>query len=315
MSSPAPLSAALPAESATSDERRGWIVFCLFALYIIWGSTYLAIRWTLTGFPPFLMAGLRFTLAGVLLYTWLRLRGAPAPTRPQWVAGAITGTLLLVVGNGCVAFAQQWVPSGVTALVVGSMPLWMALFVGLSGQWPGSSERWGLALGFCGIVLLNLGGELGGRPLPILALLIAPVSWAFGSVWSRRLPMPPGLMTTATQMLVAGAAMLVISGLLGERMQGMPNARAISAFFYLLVFGSLVAFSAYGYLLRNARPAVATSYAYVNPMVAMLLGMFLGGETPGRYAFVAMVAILAAVMLLTRKAPAKPAVAAVSERG
>ncbi len=312
LSSTAPLSAALPADAAPPDDRRGWIVFCLFALYVIWGSTYLAIRWALTGFPPFLMAGLRFTLAGLLLYGWLRLRGAPAPTRPQWAAGAITGTLLLVVGNGCVAFAQQWVPSGVAALVVGSMPLWMALFVGMSGQWPGTSERWGLALGFCGIVLLNLGGELGVRVLPVLALLFAPVSWAFGSVWSRRLPMPPGLMTTATQMLIAGAGMLVISGLLGERLQGMPNPRALASFFYLMVFGSLVAFSAYGYLLRNARPAVASSYAYVNPMVAMLLGMFLGGETPGRYAFIAMVAILAAVMLLTRKAPAKAPVPAVA---
>jgi drug/metabolite transporter (DMT)-like permease len=283
------------------------LVFCLFALYAIWGSTYLAMSWALVSFPPFLMAGLRFALAGTLLYGFLRLRGMPNPSLRQWGAGAATGTLLLVIGNGGVAFAQQWVPSGVAALVVGSMPLWAALFGGLFGQWPGTAERWGLALGFCGIVLLNLGGELGGRVLPAVALLIAPLSWAFGSVWSRRLPMPPGLMATATQMLCAGALMLLIGFARGERILGTPEPRAVAAFVYLFLFGSLVAFSAYGYLLRHARPAVATSYAYVNPVVAMLLGMYLNDEKPSRFAFAAMAAILTAVMLLTRKAPAKPA--------
>lgn len=306
------MSAALPADSAPANTNapasngRGMVVFCLFALYVIWGSTYLAMHWALASFPPFFMAGVRFLLAGALLFGFLRLRGLPNPSRRQWAAAAATGTLLLVVGNGGVAFAQQWVPSGVAALVVGSMPLWAALFGGLFGQWPGRAERWGLALGFCGIVLLNLGGELGGRLLPALALLVAPMSWAFGSVWSRRLPMPPGLMATASQMLCAGALMLLFSLGLGERVQGVPEPRAIASLVYLLLFGSLVAFSAYGYLLRHARPAVATSYAYVNPVVAMVLGMYLGGETPGRFAFAAMAAILIAVMLLTRKAAAKP---------
>jgi drug/metabolite transporter (DMT)-like permease len=310
LSSTAPtLSAELPAESIPADPHRGWILFCLFALYIIWGSTYLAIRWSLQGgFPPLMMGGIRFTLAGVILYAVLRLRGMPAPTRPQWMAGAFTGLLLLVVGNGCVAYAQQWVPSGVTALVVGSMPLWMALFGGLyDGQWPGRAERWGLALGFFGIVLLNKGGELGHQWLPVVALLLAPVSWAFGSIWGRRSPsMPQGLMATATQMLCSGFMLTGLSFALGERMVGVPEPRALVAFFYLLAFGSLIAFSAYGYLLRHARPALATSYAYVNPVVAMLLGVGLGGETPGTYAAVAMTAILVAVMLITRKAPAQP---------
>jgi drug/metabolite transporter (DMT)-like permease len=310
LSSPAPtLSAELPAESASADPRRGWILFCLFALYIIWGSTYLAIRWSLEGgFPPLMMGGIRFTLAGVILYAVLRLKGMPAPTRPQWMAGAFTGLLLLVVGNGCVAYAQQWVPSGVTALVVGSMPLWAALFGGMyGGQWPGRAERWGLALGFFGIVLLNKGGELGHEWLPVVALLLAPVSWAFGSIWGRRsASMPQGLMATATQMLCSGVMLTGLSFTLGERMAGVPEPRALVAFFYLLVFGSLVAFSAYGYLLRHARPALATSYAYVNPVVAMLLGVGLGGETPGTYAAVAMTAILLAVMLITRRAPAQP---------
>jgi len=308
LSSTAPsLSVALHAESTPAAPRRGWIVFCLFALYVIWGSTYLAIRWTLQGgFPPLLMGGLRFTVAGTILYAVLRLRGMAAPTRPQWKAGAFTGLLLLVIGNGCVAFAQQSVPSGVAALVVGSMPLWAALFGGLYGaQWPGRAERWGLALGFFGIVLLNRGGELGHQWLPVIALLFAPLSWAFGSIWGRRSPsMPQGLMATATQMVCAGVMLVGVSFALGERMTHLPDARALASFVYLIAFGSLVAFSAYGYLLRNARPAIATSYAYVNPMVAMLLGLGLGGETPGPYAFVAMTAILAAVVLITRKASA-----------
>ncbi|WP_224361689.1 drug/metabolite exporter YedA [Hyalangium versicolor] len=308
MSSTAPsLSASLHAESTPADPQKGLLLFCLFALYVIWGSTYLGIRWTLQGgFPPLLLGGLRFTLAGTLLYAVLRWRGMPVPTWRQWRAGAFTGFLLLAIGNGCVAFAQQWVPSGVAALVVGSMPLWAALFGGLyDGVWPGRAERWGLALGFFGIVLLNKGGELGEHWGAVLALLLAPVSWAFGSIWGKHSPsMPKGLMATATQMLCAGAMLVAASFAIGERMPAVPDTRALAAFFYLVGFGSLIAFSAYGYLLRHARPALATSYAYVNPVVAMLLGMGLGGETPGPYAFVAMTAILVAVMLITRKAPA-----------
>ncbi|XXF77425.1 drug/metabolite exporter YedA [Myxococcaceae bacterium GXIMD 01537] len=315
MSTSAPLSAAINDDASRPTVQRGWLIFSLFSLYVIWGSTYLAMRWALTSFPPFLMAGSRFLLAGTLLFAFLRVRGQPWPTARQWAASAATGTLLLVIGNGCVAFAQQSVPSGVAALVVGSMPLWAALFGGLFGQWPGRAERWGLGLGFLGIVLLNLGGELGGRLAPVLALLLAPMSWAFGSVWSRKLPMAPGLMTTATQMLFAGVAMLAISLGLGEQLRGPPTALALGAFAYLVVFGSLVAFSAYGYLLRNARPSLATSYAYVNPVVAVLLGVSLGGETPGPFTFIAMTAILVGVMLITRgKASSAPPVAEPARR-
>ena len=293
--------AALPADSTPADSHRGMLVFCLFALYVVWGSTYLAIRWALQGgFPPFLMAGMRFSLAGILLYTLLRLRGYAHPSAREWGAGAIIGTLLLVLGNGSVVFAQQYVPSGVAALVVGSVPLWAALFGGLFGQWPGRAERWGLAIGFCGLILLNLGSDMSGNVWAAFALLLGPITWAFGSIWSRRLPMAQGLMSTATQMLTGGALFLLISFTLGERLTAVPSGRAISAFFYLVIFGSLVAFSAYGYLLRNARPALATSYAYVNPMVAVLLGTFLAGESLSTWGLLAMGAILGSVVLLTR---------------
>lgn len=303
-------------ESVSQAPRREWLFFCLFALYVIWGSTYLGMRFALMGgFPPLMLGGSRFILAGAILYTLLRLKGFATPTRRQWAAGAFTGLLLLVIGNGGVAIAQQWVPSGVAALVVGSMPLWAALFGGLAdGQWPGTLERWGLALGFFGIAVLNRGGDLGTHWLPFAGLVLAPISWAFGSIWSKRQPhMAPGLMATATQMLCAGVMLMGLSTLLGERMTALPTPRALLAFFYLVGFGSLVAFSAYGYLLKHARPALATSYAYVNPMVAVLLGWLLAGETPGPYTLVAMAAILGAVMLITRKTPtARPASAAVA---
>ncbi len=299
--SPSIPAAALPADTTPADANRGMLVFCLFALYAVWGSTYLAIRWALQGgFPPFLMAGMRFTLAGLILYTVLRVRGYANPSAREWGAGALIGTLLLVLGNGSVVFAQQYVPSGVAALVVGSVPLWAALFGGLFGQWPGRAERWGLAIGFCGLILLNLGSDMSGNGWAAFALLLGPITWAFGSIWSRRLPMAQGLMSTATQMLTGGALFLVISFLLGERLTALPSPRALSAFFYLVLFGSLVAFSAYGYLLRNARPALATSYAYVNPMVAVLLGTFLAGESLSTWGLLAMGAILGSVVLLTR---------------
>ncbi len=293
--------ATLPADTTTADSHRGMLIFCLFALYVVWGSTYLAIRWALQGgFPPFLMAGLRYMVAGSILYTVLRLRGYANPSARQWGAGALIGTLLLVMGNGCVVFAQQHVPSGVTALVVGSVPLWTALFGGIFGQWPGRAERWGLTIGFCGLILLNLGSDMRGNGWAAFALLLGPITWAFGSIWSRRLSMAPGLMSTATQMLTSGALLLLISFALGERLTTLPSPRAISAYFYLVIFGSLVAFSAYGYLLRHARPALATSYAYVNPMIAVLLGTFLAGESLSTWGMLAMGAILGSVVLLTR---------------
>ncbi|WNG51030.1 drug/metabolite exporter YedA [Archangium minus] len=293
--------ATLPADTAPAEQNRGILVFCLFALYVIWGSTYLAIHWALRGgFPPFLMAGVRFTIAGVILYAVLRLRGYARPSLRQWGAGALMGFLLLLMGNGSVVFAQQWVPSGLAALVVGSVPLWTALFGGIFGQWPGRAERWGLAIGFCGLILLNLGSDMSGNLWATFALLVGPVSWAFGSIWSRRLPLAGGLMSTATQMLTGGVMFFLVSACMGEHLTTLPPPRALLSVGYLIVFGSLVAFSAYGYLLRNARPAVATSYAYVNPMVAVLLGTFLAGESLSVWGFMAMGAILGSVVLITR---------------
>jgi len=278
------------------------LILCLLTLYLIWGSTYLAGRWMLqSGLPPFLSAGFRFCVAGALLFTVLRMRGAPLPTARQWRSSAVVGLLLLTIGSGGVVFAQQWVPSGMAALVVGSLPIWSALFGGLFGQWPGTLERWGLALGFGGIVLLNLGGSLGADLGPTLVLMAAPMSWAFGSILSRRMELPRGMMASAAQMLCGGALMLAFGLLRGEHIVGVPSTRGILSLLYLITFGSLIGYSAYGYLLRHASPSLATSYAYVNPVVAVGLGSLLAGETMSPQAWGAMAAILGAVVLLTRK--------------
>lgn len=274
------------------------VAVALAAVYVVWGSTYYAMRLALGGLPPFLMAGGRFLLAGAILYGALRLRGAPSPTRRGWLAAAKVGGLLLVVGNGAVAYAQQWVNSSLAAVVVSTMPLWAALFARLVGQRPSRAEWLGLLIGFIGVVILNAGGELNAQGPRAMVLLIAPVSWAIGSVWSRRLPLPAGPMASAAQMLVAGAGMLLIGALRGEHVMHAPPPSAIAAFFYLVVFGSLVGFSAYTWLLTHVRPALATSYAYVNPLIALLLGGGLGGEHISRLTVVAATVIIVGVGVL-----------------
>jgi drug/metabolite transporter (DMT)-like permease len=254
------------------------VVVALLAVYVVWGSTYLAIRVALEGFPPFLMAGLRFLVAGGVLYLVLRLRGAPAPRRTQWGSATVVGGLLLLGGNGGVVVAEQWVASGLAALGVATVALWSAIFSGLWGQWPRRLEWVGLAVGFGGVALLNLEGNLRASPAGAVALLVATVSWAFGSMWSRHLDLPAGLMASAAEMLAGGSLLLVASVLVGEKVPRAIGTRPLLALAYLVVFGSWVGFSAYLYLLRRVRPAVATSYAYVNPVIAMALGVAFAGE-------------------------------------
>jgi drug/metabolite transporter (DMT)-like permease len=188
---------------ALTTARRGRIriVLSLFLLYIIWGSTYLGMRIALEGFPPFIMVGVRYLIAGVLLYTFLRIRGAPAPTRRQWAAAALVGILLLGGGNGGVAFAEQWVASGIAAVGIAAVPLWTALFVGLMGRWPTRLEWVGLCLGFLGVIFLNLEHGLWVSPIGAIALLLAPMCWALGTALSTRFSLPAGLMSSAAQMI------------------------------------------------------------------------------------------------------------------
>jgi drug/metabolite transporter (DMT)-like permease len=275
------------------------VALAILSVYLIWGSTYLAIRWALIGgFPPFLMGGVRFLIAGGLMYGYLRLRGTPNPSRREWLGMAPVGLLLLAGGNGGVTFAEQWVSSSLAAVWIASMPLWAALFSGLFGKWPGKLEWFGLGIGLVGVVLLNGEGDFQANPIGAAALLFSTICWAFGSVWSRRLPLPGGPMSSAGEMLVGGAALMLLSLGAGERMTQPPTWEAIGAVAYLIVFGSIVAFSAYLYLLRRVRPTLATSYAYVNPVVAVILGVGLANESLTPLGMAATLVILAAVALV-----------------
>ena len=293
------VTAALPVPLADRLGPRVLIPLSLLTLYVVWGSTYLGIRIALESYPPFLLAGVRFIAAGVALYAFLRWRGHAPPTRLQWRNAAITGVLLLGFGNGLVCFAEERVNSGIAAVAVSSMPLFAAAFGAMYGHWPTRRESVGLLVGFAGVVVLNLGSGLSGEVIGAIALLTAAACWAFGSVWSRRQDMPTGPMNTAAQMLCASVALLGEGLASGETLPSEPTARATLALAYLAVFGSIVAFSAYLYVLKHARPAVATSYAYVNPPVAVLFGVLLAGETVGPFDLAGMAIILGGVAVIT----------------
>jgi len=285
---------------AGDQSRAGkWVPLAMLVLYIVWGSTYLGIRIALQSYPPFLLAGVRFALAGSLLLGYLRLRGACLPTARQWRNAAFTGVLLLGFGNGLVCYAEESVSSGVSAVAVASMPLFAAIFAGLYRNWPTRSETIGLLIGFLGVIVLNLGSALSGSHIGAMALLIAAAAWAFGSVWSKHQDMPQGMMNTAAQMLCGSVALLAVGCLGGEKLPAHPTLHATLAAAYLVVFGSLVAFSAYLYVLKHARPAFATSYAYVNPPVAVLFGVLLLGEKVGPYDLAGMAVILFGVGIIT----------------
>ncbi len=278
--------------------ERSRILIALGSLYVIWGSTFLAIRIALDGYPPLLLAGIRYTIAGLVTYAWARARGAPSPSRTEWRSSLIVGTLL-VSGNACVVIAEQWVSSGVAAVAIASVPLWVALVAGLFGRWPSRGEWIGLAVGLAGVVLLQTGGDLRANPAGAIVLTASCASWAFGSIYSRRLPTPKnGLMASGAQMLAGGAVILVLALLRGERFAAVPSGRATLALGYLIVAGSIVAYSAYQFLLSRLRPTLATSYAYVNPVVAVGLGAAVAGESVAPRAVGALVLILSGVAML-----------------
>jgi drug/metabolite transporter (DMT)-like permease len=272
----------------------------LASVYLVWGSTYLAIRVGLDGYPPFLMGSLRFIAAALVFYAFLRWRGHAPPTHAQWKNAAIMGLFMMLLGNGLVNVAEQTVSSGLAAVAVASMPLWAGLFGMLRGQHPSRGEWAGLVIGFLGVVWLNFDGEMRASLVGMVALLLAPIAWAWGSVWSRGRDLPAPFMSTAAQMLCGGVAMGVLGLALGERIVGVPPLKATLAVGYLAAFGSIVGFSAYVWLLHHVRPALATSYAYVNPPIAVLLGALLLHERVGLDAVGAMAVILAGVVIITR---------------
>ena len=272
------------------------VILALGTVYLIWGSTYFGIKIAIGSLPPLGMLGIRFLLGGGLLYAFLRLRGVPNPGRVQWGWSALVGLLLLGGGTGLVALAERQASSSVAALLIAISPLFASLFSNLWGERTSGREWLGIGVGLVGIVLLNL-GELRATPLAALLLVLAPLCWTFGSALARRVALPQGLMGAAAEMLTGGALLLALSPLVHERWHT-PTAASLWALAYLVVFGSIVAYSAYMYLVAHTRPALATSYAYVNPLVAVLLGIGFGGEHLGALGWLALAVIVLGVVLV-----------------
>jgi len=284
------------------------IVAAFAAIYLIWGSTYLAIRFAIETLPPFLMAGVRFLVAGSLLFGWALLKGAPLPDRGQVRDATIVGLLLLLVGNGAVVWAEQWVPSGLAALLIATVPLWMVL---IDWLWAGRPRPrpavWAsIALGLCGVALLvgtdGIRIESPEELIGMAAILGGSFVWAAGSIYSRgaRLPVAPR-MGTAVQMLSGGTALLLVGSLLGEWGRfsvETTSAKSIFALLYLIFVGGIIGYGAYIWLLREAPAERVATYAYVNPVVALFLGWWLASEPIGPRTILAAFVTLSSVVML-----------------
>jgi drug/metabolite transporter (DMT)-like permease len=284
-------------------------LLALLTTYVVWGSTYLGIQIALASFPPFFLMASRFLVAGFLLFAWLTLRGVPTPSLREWRDAFIIGALLLGGGMGLTAMGEETVSSGLTAVFIASAPLMLAVFAGLFGQWPSLREWFGILVGFGGVALLAAGGDFAAHPGGVLCVLGAVASWTFGSVLAqKKMRLAPGAMGFASEMIMGGVALLAISLARGESM-GHVSAQALGAWAYLVVAGSLAAFSAYMYLLSRVSNALASSYAYVNPVIAVAIGALFAHETIGARELAAMAVILGSVIVLTTskksEAPAK----------
>ena len=268
-------------------KTKIWIA--LLALYIVWGSTYLGIRFAVETIPPFFHAGVRFLVSGIILLIWRKMRGESFPTPRQWRNTAVIGLLLLLGGNGLVSWAEQTIPSGIAALIIGSVPLFLVVAEALRPR--GAKPNWqsilGLLVGFAGIYLLVgpsdfSGGRIQLNPFGVGALLIACLLWSIGSVYSKSADLPKSsLMTTGAEMFTGSIGLFIVSGLTNEWAGYDLNAvsmNSILALLYLILIGSLIGFVSYGWLLQNAPISLVATYAYVNPVVAVLLGNWLAAE-------------------------------------
>ena len=279
------------------------------AVYLIWGSTFLAIRFAIETLPPFLMAGFRFAVAGAVLYGWARLTGAKRPVRIHWAAATVIGGLLISAGNGAVVWAEQRVPSGLASLLIATVPIWMVLmdWIWWSHARPSPWVATGLGLGLAGMALLVGPEKLSGihriDPAGAVVLILGGVAWAAGSLYSLRAPLPEsGLLATAMEMLTGGVLLFLAGLATGEAavlQLSAVSARSALSLVYLIVFGSLVGFTAYIWLLNATTPARASTYAYVNPVVAVTLGRIWGGEPISTQILLAAAIIVAAVAVIT----------------
>jgi drug/metabolite transporter (DMT)-like permease len=296
------------ASSALPTATRLQLILGFATIYLVWGSTYLAIRWSVLSIPPFMMGAVRFLIAGAALYAWSRARGAPVPTRLEWRNAAIVGGLLLLVGNGAVSWASQRVDSGVVSLLVATVPLWLVLCEFAQGTRPRVAQLAGVAIGLVGVALLVLpaGGETrrsAVEPLGAIVLALGSLSWTMGSLFSRRARFAhPASLASGMQMLTGGAMLLALSVVSGEpwRLEiTQVTLPSVLSLLYLIIFGSFIGFSTYMWLLKVASPTAVGTYAYVNPLVAVLLGVLVGGERLPPQAFLAMFVIIGGVAMVS----------------
>jgi len=302
-----------------ADEHRpAWKTLLAFAIiYIVWGTTYLAIRVGVREFPPFLMAAMRFLIAGIILYGWTIARGERSPSARQWLGLSIVAFLLFDVDYGLVFWAEQRVPSGLTAVMMATIPVFLALSEIILLRTRRLTARLSLALliGICGVaVLMSRSLNLSGEPIDkrgAMALLVGSISWSLGSVLTRKLALPPGkVMSSGAQMLVGGFFLALTGAALGEFENFHPwnvSREAWLALVYLVVAGSLIAFTAYVWLIHHESPTKVGTYAYVNPVVAVLVGYFLGGEALGLRTILGTLFVLASVVLIASMSARQPA--------
>jgi len=289
-------------------KSRAWIA--LIAVYIVWGSTYLAIRFTIETIPPFLSAGIRFLVSGAILYIWRRLSGDPAPKKVEWRSATIIGLLLLLGGNGGLVWAEQRIPSGIASLFIATTPLWMVLIDSLRPG--GVRANWltwlGVLVGLTGITLLANPWQPHTAspaldPLGMVVLILAALSWSIGSLYSRKASLPSSsLLGTGMEMLVGSVGLFAFGTLVGEWSQfhlATISMRSMGGLIYLILFGSLIGFVSYTWLLRNAPTPIVSTYAYVNPVVALFLGSVIAGEALDGQDILSALIVLAGVVLIT----------------
>jgi drug/metabolite transporter (DMT)-like permease len=281
------------------SQSPPWLIAaCLLAVYVIWGTTYFAIKVGIEATPPFFLVGTRFVLAGGLLLGWQALRRRPMPTARQWRGAALVGFLLLVVGNGGVAVAEHWVSSGATVALISVMPLATALWSGAFGEWPRRMEWAAIALGGVGAAVMLMGRDLQGSVVGTLVILLGVSCWSLGTVLARRVDIPHGPTGFGAEMLTAGVLALVVSATLGEHWALPTSPRIWWAWVYLVLFGSVIGFSAYRFVVERVSPTLASTYAYVNPPVALFVGWWLGNESFSPNTLVGLPIVLSAVALL-----------------
>ena len=305
----------MPSTNKTGRPSRAQLVLGFASIYLIWGSTYLGIRYAVESIPPLLMMAIRHSVAGVIVYAWARARGAEPPTRKQWGYAAIAGTILFLGGHGTLAWAEQRVPSGLAALLCATLPLWTVLIA-----WINRSERhlgakvWtGILLGFAGVaILIGPDALRQGESFDVLAtftVMFGAFAWAVGTAYSHGVKLPSSTVLSAAMQMIAGGTSLYVVSLLSGEMASVHLAsltvRSVGALAYLLVFGSIIAFTVFTWLVSVCPPSRVSTYAYVNPAVAVFLGWALASEPIGVHTIVATVVILAGVALVSTRVPHK----------